>query len=181
MQSARGVRLLSLRKPTSQVNTGWGGRSSRAVDGNTDGRYGRRSCTHTHRRRHAWWRVDLRHTYAIQRVVVYNRRDCCASRLNNFEVRVNNHRCGVVHRAHAVNTVNCRNRRGRYVKVQKRDTNYLTLCEVKVYGSSSKLRVSAKRKAFASAQKRFVTKRFVKNKFVKSVRARFIKIIVQTW
>jgi len=115
---------------------GWGGHAKRAVDGNTDGKYGHKSCTHTHKKHRAWWKVDLKKKYAIHKVVVYNRKDCCSSRLNNFQVLVDSHVCGKVGKAHAVNTVQCRKRKGRHVTVRLTGTNYLTLCEVKVYGSS---------------------------------------------
>jgi hypothetical protein len=129
------VRLLSRGKRTSQSSTGWSGSSSRAVDGRTDGRYCAGSCTHTHSQRRAWWKVNLGKTYSINKVVVWNRVDCCRNRLNNFDVFANGHRCGRVGRAHRVNTVRCHNRRASTVMVRHAGKNYLTLCEVQVYGS----------------------------------------------
>ena len=42
MLGSGNVRLLSLRRPTKQSNTGWGGHPQRAVDGYVDGYWGRR-------------------------------------------------------------------------------------------------------------------------------------------
>ena len=39
--------LLSAGMPVRQSSEGWGGRPRRAVDGNTDGRYSKKSCSHT--------------------------------------------------------------------------------------------------------------------------------------
>ena len=38
----------------------------------------------------AWWRVDLGHEKNVGKIIVVNRADCCAERLQNFEVRVGN-------------------------------------------------------------------------------------------
>jgi hypothetical protein len=129
-----GGRVVSRGKRAKQSSTGHGGSASRAVDGNTNGRYGARSCTHTKRQRHAWWRVELGRTMSICKVVVWNRVDCCQSRLNNFNVFVGSRKCGSVGRAHRKNTVQCGCKSGRSVKVQLSGTDYLTLCEVQVYG-----------------------------------------------
>jgi len=126
--------LISRGKSTSQSSTGWGGSSSRAVDGKTDGRYGHKSCTHTHNQHRAWWKVNLRGNYHINRVIVWNRVDCCRGRLNNFEVLANGHRCGKIGHSHRRNVVRCGNRRANWVMVRHTGRNYLTLCEVQVYG-----------------------------------------------
>lgn len=128
--------LISKNKPASQVSEGWSGRPSRAVDGNSNGSYGSGSCTHTGVATRAWWKVDLRATYAVDKVVVWNRVDCCASRLNNFEVLVDSQLCGKVGHAHRSNTVSCHKKKGRSVTVRLAGRNYLTLCEVQVYGGT---------------------------------------------
>ena len=75
---------------TRQSSTGWGGSSSRAVDGNRNSQWGGRSCTHTHRQHNAWWRVDLGADYKVGMVKVTNRGDCCGNRLSNLDIRVGN-------------------------------------------------------------------------------------------
>jgi len=66
---------------------------------------------------------------------VYNRVDCCASRLNNIQVFAGSKVCGSIGRAARRNTVNCNYKRASSVKVRLQRRDYLTLCEVKVYGS----------------------------------------------
>lgn len=121
-------------RPTSQMNTGWGGVSQRAVDGNTNTNYGGRSCTHTHKNGHPWWKVDFGRTVAVQKVIVWNRNDCCWSRLNHFQVRVGNNYCGSISGARrgTSNTVSCNMKQGRYVKISLPRRDYLTICEVRV-------------------------------------------------
>jgi len=72
------TRNLAHNKPTSQSSTAWGGDSARAVDGNTDGNYGRNSVTHTADGEQQWWQVDLGGVEAIGHAVLFNRTDCCA-------------------------------------------------------------------------------------------------------
>lgn len=132
-------RLVSFHKKARQSSTTHGGSASRAVDGNTNGRYARGSCTHTARTKRPWWRVDLRKMRRVRKVVVWNRQDCCSSRLNHFIVSVSARRvwstCGRVAHAKRKNTIECGCRRARFVKVQLQRTAHLTLCEVQVFGS----------------------------------------------
>ena len=81
---------IALRKPAIQSTTGYGGVAGRAVDGNSNPSYGGGSCTHTHRQKGAWWRVDLGRVWAVGKVKITNRGDCCSGRLRAFEVRVGN-------------------------------------------------------------------------------------------
>jgi len=136
-------------KKATQSTTGHGGKASRAVDGNTASRYGSGSCTHTNKSSKTWWQVDLGKTFEVRKVVVYNRSDCCQSRLNNFQVRVGdfsgsptaiakNTKCGsAVSSTKAENIVMCpRENRSRFVSVDLfTRSDVLTLCEVKVYGN----------------------------------------------
>ena len=71
---------VALSKPTAQSSTGYGGSSSRAVDGNTDGNWNRGSVTHTNHESNPYWQVDLEEIYKIDTIVVYNRNDCCSIR-----------------------------------------------------------------------------------------------------
>jgi len=134
-----GAKLLSKGARTAQSSTGHGGKSSRAVDGKTNGKYGSGSCTHTNKEQSPWWSVDLRRTVAVCKVIVWNRTDCCGSRLNNFSVRVGDSKCGsTVAKAQEKNTLQCGCKKGRKVKVQLEGKDYLTLCEVQVYGKAVK-------------------------------------------
>lgn len=70
---------VALHQSTRQSSTGWGGVSSRAVDGNTDGHWSKQTTTHT--QKGGWWEVNLGQPRAVSEVKVYNRKDCCAARL----------------------------------------------------------------------------------------------------
>ncbi|XP_060134164.1 uncharacterized protein LOC118089696 [Zootoca vivipara] len=121
----------------------------KAVDGNCDGFFDSGSCTHTQKEKNPWWYVDLGEEYAISTVLVKNRQDCCSARLQGAEIRVGNamaHRsksntlCGTITntRLGSTSVFNCDWLKGRYVSVQIPDLEeYLTLCEVEVYGSKA--------------------------------------------
>ena len=81
---------IALDKPTSQSSTAHSGESSRAVDGNNDGSWWIGSTTHTHWTSGNWWKVDLEESYEINDIVVYNRKDCCQDRLQDFIVTIYN-------------------------------------------------------------------------------------------
>jgi len=132
-------RSLAYHKPAYQQNVGFGGTPDRAVDGVTLGAYSSGSCCHTKREKGAWWKVKIakgREKYVVKKVVVWNRSDCCQTRLKNFRVKVccPNRQCGkVIKFPEARNEFHCK-RKGRWVQVELLNKNYLTLCEVQVYG-----------------------------------------------
>ena len=78
--------LLSQGRPTKQSSVGWSGVPQRAVDGNVDGRYGARSCTHSRHNRNNWWQVDLQRNAQVNMVLIHNRVDCCQNRINGAQV-----------------------------------------------------------------------------------------------
>jgi hypothetical protein len=129
-----GAKLLSKGRRVQQSSTTHGGRAQRAVDGNTNGRYASGSCTHTRKARGSWWQVDLGRVRPIRKVVIWNRQDCCASRLNNVAVELDGRRCGVITHARRKNTVRCGCKAARRVRIRTLANSYLTLCEVRVYG-----------------------------------------------
>ncbi|MFT5466560.1 MAG: diadenosine tetraphosphatase ApaH/serine/threonine PP2A family protein phosphatase [Verrucomicrobiales bacterium] len=57
-----------------------------AIDGKTNGVHGNGSVTHTVGQDNPWWELDLDKRLPIERVVVWNRTDCCAERLDNFRL-----------------------------------------------------------------------------------------------
>jgi len=82
---------LALDKPTSQSQTKYGGVSSRAVDGNTDGNWGGGSVTHTPENvANPWWEVDLQGSHEISKINIFGRTDCCQNRLQRMVVTVFN-------------------------------------------------------------------------------------------
>ena len=60
------------------------------MDGNINGWYWGKSCTHTDRELGAWWRVDLGDEEIVGKIAIVNRADCFAERLRKFEIRVGN-------------------------------------------------------------------------------------------
>ncbi|KAI8504762.1 hypothetical protein Bbelb_178800 [Branchiostoma belcheri] len=119
------------------------GTPDKAVNGDRSGYYSRdHSCSHTAADNNAWWYVDLGSSHSIERVVIFNREDCCSGRLNPFRVHVGNSTavrlnpsCGGDYSAPNL-TVACGGLTGRYVGVLlPGSSRVLTLCEVEVYGS----------------------------------------------
>merc|ERR1719399_290489 len=78
---------LAMNKKTAQSSTSSGGVSSRAVDGNSDGKYSTGSCTHTDPKSNAnpWWRVDLGSTATVDTVTIWNRTGPHGDRLSRHK------------------------------------------------------------------------------------------------
>lgn len=139
---------LALGRTTFQSSTSSNGASSRAVDGNTNTNYHSNSCTHTGNEDHPWWTVDLGSSKDVCSVVLTNRGDCCSNRLVNFDIFVTDTRPSAGFRPTAADlcvrvkntftgtkSFSCEGvKRGRYVGVQIREQQPLTLCEVQIYG-----------------------------------------------
>ncbi|XP_029141723.1 fucolectin-5-like [Protobothrops mucrosquamatus] len=139
-------------QPATQSSTypQWGtvySHAGSAVDGNRDGDWRHGSCSHTLAEEEPWWSLDLGASYAISAVVVKNRQECCSGRLKGAQIRVGE--CGVNHgkcnpicgtisngSAGSLSVICCGGLRGRYVTVViPGRAEYLTLCELEVYGS----------------------------------------------
>ncbi|KAM4688886.1 uncharacterized protein O3C94_006985 [Discoglossus pictus] len=118
------------------------GYAKNAIDGKSDGNYHSGSCTHTNQDSNPWWKVDLKQSYKVQTIVVANRQDCCSDRLKGAEVRVGNSPdndnpvCGTITDVSKPTiTLCCNGMEGQYVSVViPKRAEYLTLCEVEVYG-----------------------------------------------
>ncbi len=152
--SAGGSTNLALGKLATQSSTLKGYPSAiaaSAVDGNADGAFFDGSVSTTDLDPSpAWWEVDLGASASISSVVIWNRTDCCGSRLDDFWVFVSDtpflatdtpatlqFRAGTFnsHQTSAPNpstTINA-GTQGRYVRVQLTGTNYLSLAEVQVF------------------------------------------------
>lgn len=72
----------------TQSSVSSGGVASRAIDGNRDGYYWSNSTTHTDGNANNWWQADLGVDRAVERVILFNRTDCCFERLSNFRISV---------------------------------------------------------------------------------------------
>ncbi|XP_069549454.1 uncharacterized protein [Brachyistius frenatus] len=130
----------------TQSSVGWNGIPGRAIDGNRASKWGQGSCTHTSKDLKPWWRLDLLKTYTINSVTITNRQDCCHQRINGAEIRIGNSlndngnanpRCAVISSiaAGTSQTFECEGMEGRYVNIViPGRKEYLTLCEVEVFG-----------------------------------------------
>ncbi|XP_071953688.1 uncharacterized protein [Antedon mediterranea] len=152
------IKLLSLGKTTGQSSTtSWSsiiGSSDKAVDGNLSPNYYEGSCTHTDLEPEPYWYVDLGAEFNIEHVTIVNRATN-GNRLINAQVSVSRQSAPTTFQScgspittsmyeesqqdsSRVITIQCGSLlRGRYVTVKLVDTqNYLSLCEVSVYGYS---------------------------------------------
>ncbi|MGB0384421.1 MAG: CotH kinase family protein [Ardenticatenaceae bacterium] len=136
----------------TQSSTASGGVASRAVDGNTHGKYQENSVTHTNNEFQAWWEVDLGAVYELDTVRLWNRKDCCADRLSDFHLLLSDTpfvstnlaqtqaQSGVSDYAFAGTAGELEefavNRTARYVRVQLAGSNSLSLAEVQVLRSN---------------------------------------------
>uniref|UniRef100_A0A8C6V1W1 Fucolectin tachylectin-4 pentraxin-1 domain-containing protein n=1 Tax=Neogobius melanostomus TaxID=47308 RepID=A0A8C6V1W1_9GOBI len=120
--------------------------ASNAIDGNRDGNFAKGSCACTASELNPWWRLDLGTTHRIFSVSVTNR-DAVPERINGAEILIgdssdnngnNNPRCAVIPTIAGgfTRSFECNGMDGRYVNIVLAGrTEYLTLCEVEVYGS----------------------------------------------
>jgi hypothetical protein len=70
----------------SQSTVDFGGEATRAIDGNTNGNFDKKSVTHTAQSENPWWEVDLGGEYALDAVIVWNRLDGLSDRLKGARV-----------------------------------------------------------------------------------------------
>jgi hypothetical protein len=129
---------LAEHRPSTQSSTDFGGDAARAVDGNTDGNFFDNSVTHTSLEAQPWWQVDLGMVTNIGKVILYNRTDCCASRLSNFDILTSNDGSDWQLALNVPGTASnpaviSMSSTGRFVRVRLRGTDYLSLAEVRVF------------------------------------------------
>lgn len=130
------TRNLAYGRPTMQSSTAIYADSSRAVDGNTDGEFAKGSVTHTDVGTE-WWQVDLESVQNVGQVVVFNRTDCCASKLHDATVSISTDGSNWEDLsfpgpagAHLLASFN---RPARFVRVQNGSGQPLHLAEVQVF------------------------------------------------
>ena len=121
------------------------GTPDHALDGNVSGNWWDNTVTQTNNDAQAWWALDFATAQMVGAVEVWNRTDDAVDRLQNFDVKVSMDSSngvdgtwtsfpvtGVAGRPTLVSNIN---RYARWVKVQLRGTNYLTLAEVRVWSN----------------------------------------------
>jgi hypothetical protein len=149
------ARNLALAKSASQSSViSYTAVPYKAVDGNTDGNFDDGSVTQTSLNANAWWQVDLGASSTVTSIVIWNRTDCCGDRLSDYWVFLSDTPFGVMdtpatlqsragtwssHQTvapHPSATITVPSAAGRYVRVQLSGTNYLSLAEVQVMGTT---------------------------------------------
>ncbi|XP_066297331.1 uncharacterized protein [Branchiostoma lanceolatum] len=146
---------VALGKAANQTSTYGTGAASRAVDGDTNTTFDAGTCTHTQEEDNPTWWVDLGQSYTVERVVIFNRQDNSAERLNPFNIHIGdsdqvneNLQCGGDHEIdvdEASISVSCHGMRGRYVAIDlPGPRRTLTLCEVKVFSAPKKWRTDGR-------------------------------------
>ncbi|HEY3016429.1 MAG TPA: alpha-L-fucosidase [Nocardioides sp.] len=148
-ESSAPSRNVALGAATSQSSMYADMRPTRAQDNQTAGTATSGTMAHTAYEYQPWWHADLRASYNLTSIRIWNRTDCCTDRLSNFSVLVSSTpfvstdlataraQAGVS--TYHVGQLSGRsvtipvNRVARYVRVQLEGTNYLTLPEVQVY------------------------------------------------
>ncbi|KAL7840433.1 hypothetical protein AOLI_G00257560 [Acnodon oligacanthus] len=143
--SGENVALNGKATQSSLYNTGF---PSSAIDGNRDGVYTHGSCTHTNDDLSPWWRLDLLKKHKVFSITVVNTVDNVPDRLNGTEIRIgdsldnngnDNPRCAVIStidKETPTMSFECNGMEGRYINIvipQRKE--FLTLCEVEVYGA----------------------------------------------
>ncbi len=135
-------------RQSSEYQPGKGYGAGKAVDGVTKGDLMSVAATSGHQS--DWWEVDLGAAYDIDRVVIWNRTDCCWDRLQNFtllvsespitntnEVSGNGGKFGPLSpwKPSMTNYAVAVNRRGRYVRIA--GGGGIALAEVQVFGKAA--------------------------------------------
>ncbi|KAM8868908.1 uncharacterized protein AB9W97_016516 [Spinachia spinachia] len=136
---------LALGGKASQSSLYMFGSAYNAIDGNPGSKWEDGSCTHTQNNVHPWWRLDLRKSHKVFSVKITNREEE-SERLDGAEIRIgdslanfgnDNARCAVISSIPpgGVSEFQCNGMDGRYVTVVIPREEFLSLCEVEVYGS----------------------------------------------
>jgi hypothetical protein len=144
---------IALNQPATQSSTYGTWTAGLSVDGNTNPNAGLNSCASTNvvAGVNSWWSVDLGNTTCVSSVTITQRADCCPERLANMNIGLMNtppsqslapsqySLCAYYPDYPALGeTVNlpCMpgTLPGRYLVVQIPSVNYLSTCEVQVFG-----------------------------------------------
>jgi hypothetical protein len=128
---------------TYTAGDGVTGYANKAIDNDTSGDWADLSISHTSIEPKPYWEVNLGGSYAIDSIILWNRTDgnAEAGRFKNFDITILNSSGGVAWTDHCIDVAGASTLFdptviiwGEKVRVQLRDTNYLTLAEVQVFG-----------------------------------------------
>ena len=90
VQIYSGKKLISVIGKAKQATTFRNATAEKAIDGKTSGDYFEGSVTHTEAGSFVWWELDLGSDQEITKIVIYNRTDCCAERINPARILLRN-------------------------------------------------------------------------------------------
>merc|ERR1712176_999191 len=124
----------------TQDSTGWEGIASRAIDGSLSGLYFEgKTCSHNGDLVDGWWNLEFPEPTAINKVVIYNREDCCQDRIDGVKIYADGELCGKINYVEGQNVYkkSCSSDTTEYriatnLRIEAAEGTYLTLCEVKV-------------------------------------------------
>lgn len=107
--------------------------ATNAVDGNLG------TISHTDHETTTWWTMEFCNSVTIGRLVVWNRRDCCASQLSDIDITVDDVFCGtitgIVAKGASVEILCPEPLIGTLLKLQKTTYGPLNLAEVQIYSA----------------------------------------------
>ena len=144
-------------RAASQSSAEYAGEARRATDGRTNGDLNAAlSVTQTRIETQPWWEADLGSVQPISSIDLWNRTDCCSSRLTNFYLFVSDvpftsrdlsatiaqPGVAILHHGTATSVGHSFevNRTARYMRVQLSITDALSLAEVQVWSQTRTLR-----------------------------------------
>uniref|UniRef100_A0A8C5PUG8 Fucolectin tachylectin-4 pentraxin-1 domain-containing protein n=1 Tax=Leptobrachium leishanense TaxID=445787 RepID=A0A8C5PUG8_9ANUR len=112
-----------------------------AIDGNDDNLFSQRSCMHTSKDDHPWWKMEMEESERIGTIVITNRKDCCRDRLKGAIVYVgdspdykDNAVCGTVNDVSELKiTVCCKGLEGKFITVVIPRKEYMAICEFEAF------------------------------------------------
>ncbi|GAA3510893.1 hypothetical protein GCM10022393_25680 [Aquimarina addita] len=140
---------LALYGVATQSSLDYDGAASRAIDGNTSGIWNQESVTHTANEANPWWQVDLSTTKYIGDITIFNRTDCCTTRLSDFTVSVIDSDGNTTFSQNYMTTpspsltLNAGNVQGKIIRVQLNTSNALSLAEVQVFEGETSIGTSS--------------------------------------
>jgi hypothetical protein len=114
--------------------------ASRAIDGNTDGDWSKRSVSHTRGEPGEWWQLHLKRRARVTKVIIFNRTDAVGDRLRNFRVLLRDGKkdvfsrdiVGPVGRIEEIELP--ANITSDFVRIQMNGAEFLHMAEVQVWG-----------------------------------------------
>lgn len=90
VQIYNGEKLISAFGKAKQVTTFSSATAEKAIDGKVSGNFFGGSVTSTESGSFPWWELDLGADQLITKIVIHNRTDCCAERINPAKINLRN-------------------------------------------------------------------------------------------